>query len=102
MIRQAFPTRAIALILAIGLIDLVTTAWLHANGLIVEMNPLMRCVIDRSEWLFILIKGMTLVAGWLMLARYAKSNVKFVRVACLCGSLAYLSIWLIWFMRGSG
>jgi hypothetical protein len=102
MIRQVFPSRAIALIILIGLIDLISTAWLHASGQIVEMNPLMRGIIDRSEWLFILVKGMTLVFGWLILVRYARINLVFVRRACLLGSAAYLSVWLVWFLHGGG
>ncbi|MHB8636656.1 MAG: DUF5658 family protein [Fimbriimonadaceae bacterium] len=102
MIRQAFPTRAIALILFIGVIDLITTAFLHANGLIVEMNPLMRGVINRSEWLFVLVKGMTLAVGWVMLVHYARFNVNFVRRACILGSAAYIVVWLVWFLHGAG
>ena len=102
MIRQVFPTRAIGLILLIGLVDLVATALLHANGLIVEMNPLMRGVINRSEWLFVAVKGMTLALGWLMLVYYARTNVNFVRRACIFGSAAYITVWLVWFLQGTG
>jgi hypothetical protein len=102
MIRQVFPTRAIGLILFIGMIDLVTTALLHANGLIVEMNPLMRGVINRSEWLFVLVKGLTLAVGWLMLVYYARTNINFVRRACIFGSAAYVMVWLVWFLHGAG
>lgn len=101
MIRQAFPTRAIGLILLIGIIDLITTAVLHANGLIVEMNPLMRGFINRSEWLFVAVKGMTLLVGWAMLAYYSKANINFVRRACIYGSAAYVLVWLVWFIHGS-
>ena len=98
LIRQVFPTRAIGLILLIGLVDLVATALLHSKGLIVEMNPLMRGIIDRSEWLFVVVKGMTLLAGWVVFAHYARTNVRFVRRACLLGSAAYLTVWLAWFL----
>lgn len=101
MIRQAFPTRAIGLILLIGIIDLISTAVLHANGMIVEMNPLMRGFINRSEWLFVAVKGFTLVVGWFMLAYYSRANINFVRRACIFGSLAYLGVWLVWFVHGS-
>jgi hypothetical protein len=62
----------------------------------------MRGIIDQSEWLFVLVKGMTLIAGWLMLVRYARINKVFVRRACLLGSVAYMGIWLIWFIHGPG
>ena len=102
MIRQVFPTRAIGLILLIGLVDLITTALLHAHGMIVEMNPLMRGVINRSEWLFVVVKGLTLAVGWLMLVYYARTNVIFVRCACIFGSAAYITVWLVWYLHGAG
>jgi membrane-bound metal-dependent hydrolase YbcI (DUF457 family) len=98
--RAFFPTRSLILLLTIGLIDLITTAVLHAKGLIVEMNPLMRVLIDRSEWLFALAKLLTLVVAWVVLARYAKNNIAFVRAVCKYGSLAYIAVWTIWFIAG--
>ncbi len=77
--------------------DLVTTAVLHSHGKIVELNPLMRIFIDQSEWLFALIKGLTLVGGWAVLSWYARFNLAFVRKASLWGSAAYLSVWCLWF-----
>jgi hypothetical protein len=83
--------------MAIGFLDLIVTAYLHQRGLIVEMNPLMRPLIERSEWLFSLVKGATLVAAWVVMARYAKINLPFVRQACLVGSIVYLIVWTSWF-----
>lgn len=83
--------------MAIGLIDMVTTAVLHAQGQIVELNPIMRVLIEQNEWLFCLGKGLTLVAGWAALASYAKTNLPFVRKAALWGSGAYLAVWMAWF-----
>ncbi|HWA82498.1 MAG TPA: DUF5658 family protein [Fimbriimonadaceae bacterium] len=71
---------------------------MHANGQIVELNPLMRVFIDRSEWLFALVKGLTLIAAWSALAWYAKYNRDFVRKACLIGTFAYLAVWSSWFL----
>jgi hypothetical protein len=82
----------------IGIVDLVSTAWMHANGQIVELNPLMRFFIERSEWLFALVKGLTLVAAWSALAWYCKYNREFVRKACVVGAAAYLMIWMSWFL----
>lgn len=96
-LKEAIPTRAILLFIGIGLADLVVTAVLHAQGQIVELNPLMRVFIEQSEWLFALVKGLTLVAGWLVLAWYAQFNLRFVRQASLWGSAAYVMVWLIWF-----
>lgn len=95
--QAILPSRSIALLMAIGFVDLVVTAWLHQRGLIVELNPLMRPLIERSEWLFSAVKALTLLAAWYAMARYAKVNRAFVRQACLIGSATYLTVWLLWF-----
>ncbi len=100
-IRQAFPTRALMLFLAIGIIDLISTAVLYSKGMITEVNPLMRFFIDRSDWLFVLVKALTLAAGWYALQRYARQNLDFVRKACTYASLAYVAIWVVLFVGHS-
>jgi len=96
--KAVLPTRALLLLMSIGLIDLVATAMLHSRGLIVELNPAMRPFIERSEWLFAFVKGSSLVLAWAAMAWYAKTNLNFVRQACLWGSAAYLGVWLVWFV----
>src|SRR5579862_7289928 len=96
--KLVLPTRALALLMLIGIIDLVSTAWMHANGQIVELNPIMRFFIDRSEWLFAAVKGLTLIGAWAALAWYCKYNRKFVRNACLIGTFAYIFVWSSWFL----
>lgn len=96
--RLVVPTPALSLLLSVGILDLVSTAVMHANGQIVELNPLMRVFIEQSEWLFALVKGITLVAAWVALAWYARQNLKFVRAACLWGTAAYLFVWTTWFL----
>lgn len=98
MTRRLLPTRALALLLAIGLLDLIVTAVLHAHGLIVELNPLMRPLIEESEWLFAAVKGLTLAIAWAAMVYYAQINKDFVRKACLVGSAAYVVIWMSWFL----
>ena len=95
------PTRSLAVLLFIGFADLISTAVLHQRGLIQEMNPVMRIVIDQSEWLFVLVKGLTLVASWFVLAKYAKTNLSFVRNACWMGSGVYVMLWLSWFVAAA-
>lgn len=73
------------------------TAVLHAQGKIVELNPIMRVLIEQSEWLFALAKFTTLFLGWMALRWYANSNLKFVRKASLWGSGAYVTVWCLWF-----
>lgn len=94
---KLLPTRALGLLLGIGFLDLIVTAVLHAQGKIVELNPLMRVFIERGEWLFALVKGLTLGAAWVALALYARQNRLFVRKACIYASAAYVTVWCAWF-----
>lgn len=91
------PCRSLGLLIGVGLLDLVMTAWLHAQGLIVELNPVMRPVIEQGEWLFALVKGGTLIVAWYAMATYARTNRDFVRKACWAGSLVYVTVWCGWF-----
>jgi len=95
--NRIFPVRSLAILLFIGTIDLISTAWLHAHGLIVELNPLMRPLIEHSEWTFALAKGFTLVAAYVVMVRYARNNRAFVARSCTYASIAYLGVWAIWF-----
>lgn len=99
--RELFPSRSVAMLLGIGLVDLIVTAVLHANGMIRELNPFMRYFIEQSEWLFALVKGMTLITAWLALVSYARVNLPFVRRAAFAGSCVYLLIWTVWFLSAS-
>lgn len=86
--------------MCIGVIDLISTAVLHARGEIVELNPVMRPFINHSEWEFAFAKGLTLGIGWVLLRRYAGSSPKFVRNVCLAGCAAYVGIWTVGFLAG--
>ncbi len=96
--RKYFPTKWLFVLMAIGVIDLISTAALHAGGHIQEMNPLMKPIIEQSEWLFVLVKGMTLVLGYLVIMRHAKTHRRFVADVCRYGSIAYLLVWSVWFV----
>lgn len=99
--KQVFPTRALILLMAIGFIDLIVTAVLHSKGLIVELNPVMKPIIEQSEWLFAAVKGLTLLLAWAIMVRYFETHRDFIRRAAITGSCAYLTIWTIWFIAGS-
>lgn len=99
--RQVFPTRWLVVLIGIGFLDLFVTAVLHANGAIVELNPLMRPLIEQSEWLFATVKATTLFAAWVVLAWYAKQNLSFVRKTCCISAAAYFAIWCCWFFATS-
>lgn len=96
-----FPTRTLALLLAIGFVDLVSTALLHSRGVITELNPVMRPLIEHGEWLFALVKGGTLVLAWEVMRRQCPANLAFVRRSCLVGSGLYILIWSSWFTAAS-
>ena len=99
--KKLWPTKALILLVAIGLIDLVVTAVLHAQGLIVELNPLMRPLIERSEWLFAAVKFATIFFAWAAMVSYAPKNLRFVRNVCLLGSVAYIVVWCTWFFSAA-
>ena len=102
--KAILPTRALALLIGIGFIDLIVTAVLHDRNLITEMNPLRRIFITRSELLFAFVKGSTLVAAWWLMARYAmrsEQNLAFVRKCSLVGSATYMFVWTSWFLIGT-
>lgn len=87
--------------MGIGFLDLISTAILHAQGKIIELNPVMRPLIQHSEWTFVLVKGATLVGCWAMMVWYWPQNNQFVRKACLVGSAVYFALWLGWFLVGT-
>jgi len=61
----------------------------------------MKPLIERDEWLFVLVKGMTLVLAAAGLIWYGQKNREFVRRACLMGSAAYLLVFVAWFIKGA-
>ena len=98
--RAILPTRAIGLLMFIGFADLFATAIMHEMGMITELNPLMKPLIEQSELLFSAVKAMTLILAWWMMARHAQKNLAFVRRAALAGSFTYLFVWVTWFLVG--
>lgn len=89
------------LLVTVATIDLIATAILHANGLIVEQNPLMRPLIERSEWLFAGVKALTIVGVYVVMRKYGQANRDFVRKAALIGTGAYVLLWSAWFATGT-
>ena len=100
-IQKLFPVPAIAALMAIGFIDLISTAVLHSHGLITELNPLMKPLIETSEWLFVAVKGATLVLAWLLMLKTVPSQRAFVNRAAWIGCALYASIWTVWFFAAS-
>ena len=96
-LRFFFPDPYLMGLMLIGFADLISTAVLHANGLIVEMNPLLRPIIERSEWLFALVKGATLLVAYIAMIMYAKHRPEFVQKASRLGIVMYIGIYIVWF-----
>ncbi len=80
------------MLLAIGLLDLIATVFLHAQGKIEELNPVMAPLLAGGEWQFAAVKAATLGLAWILLVHQAKSAPKQVRRACLFGCGAYLAL----------
>ena len=68
--------------------------------MMVELNPIMRYFLLQSEWTFALVKAVTLLGAWGVLAWYARQNREFVRMACTWGSVGYVALWTMWFTAG--
>jgi len=98
--KLLFPTKGVVALVIIAIVDLITTAALHRQGMIVEMNPLMNVFITKSEWMFAFVKGMTIGAGWTALVWYAQQNKPFVAKVAAYGAVAYLMLWSSWFFYG--
>ena len=80
----------------VGLADLVSTVALYSAGLVVELNPLMRPLLDRSPALFALVKLATLAAVFVALQWHRPKDERFVRKAAAYGTAAYVTLWAVW------
>ncbi len=95
------PAVETVLLMGIGLADLVSTVVLYQLGLIVELNPIMRPLLDRSAALFTVVKLLTLVAAYVTLQLYRARDEAFCRQAAKWGAIAYAVVWLSWFTVGN-
>lgn len=90
------PPRELVLLMAVGLADLISTAVLYSLGLIAELNPLMRPLLETSPLLFCGVKLLTLAIAYAALQHYRKTDEGFVRRSSLYGTFAYVGIWVVW------
>jgi hypothetical protein len=88
------------LLLAIGLIDLVTTILLVETGLCRELNPLMAPLLNQHWLVFALVKSLTLVVAFAAGEWYRKRDERFVKLAMSAGAITYLVVWVFWFVSG--
>ncbi len=98
LFRRPFPETL--WLIGVGLADLVSTVVLWQLGLIVELNPIMRPLLERSVWLFSGVKILTLVAAYVVLQVYRTRDEQFCRLAAKWGAVAYVVVWVVWFTAG--
>jgi hypothetical protein len=87
------PPIELVLLMAVGVIDLLSTVILYCMGLVVELNPLMRPLLEASPWLFSIVKLATLFVAYVAMQAYRKHDETFVRRAALGGATAYIIVW---------
>jgi hypothetical protein len=87
-----------AVLLALGLADLLTTLFWLATGQAVEVNPIMAAILRLGVWPFVLTKVGTLVAYVGVLEWYRRRrNPVFARVAGNITLIGYIAIYAISF-----
>jgi hypothetical protein len=84
--------------MVIGLLDLVSTAVLYSLGLIVELNPLMSPLLETHPLVFAVVKLATLGAAFAAMQWYRRIDERFVHRIASAASVAYVSIWTVWFL----
>jgi len=92
--RRSLPLAA-AMLAALSLADLVTSALLFAGGYAVEANPLLRAAIPAIGLggVLVLKAGITMVFLAIVLSLGRRSSRAFVRMVWVtCG--AYAGVWL--------
>lgn len=94
------PTKPMAVLASIALVDLVVTAFLYQTGWIVELNPLMRPLLEHSTWVFALVKFSIVAVAYFVLQWYRRIDEEFVNRIATAGSLAYIALWTTWFLSG--
>jgi hypothetical protein len=86
------------LLLAVGLVDLLTTLFWLGTGRAIEVNPIMAAVLDTGVPLFVLVKLATLGAYIAVMEWYRRRrNPAFAEVVGNFTVLAYLGIYAISF-----
>jgi len=101
VVQLVKPPREVVFLMAVGIVDLLTTVVLYCLGFVEEINPLMRPIIEKSPALFTCIKLSTLVAAYFAMVWYSKVDEKFVRRAAWLGGWTYVVVWLVFTSLGA-
>ena len=95
--RRFFILPANLVLLAVGLVDLLTTlVWVQA-GLAIEVNPIMAALLRVGVPAFVGVKLLTLAAYVLTMEWYRRRNEPFVRRVGLATVVAYTGIYAVSF-----
>jgi hypothetical protein len=85
-------------VLAIGLLDLVTTLFWLATGQVIEVNPVMAAVLQAGVAVFILVKVVTLGAYVAVMEWYRRNrSYVFAQTVGNITVLAYVGIYAVSF-----
>lgn len=87
-------TRGSQAIIAICLLDMVTTLILVKNGLATEFNPIMQVFLSISPFAFVLAKLISFVPFVVAIEVYKRYNPRFTSCASRIAVIAYLFIYV--------
>jgi hypothetical protein len=94
-VLKAKPPRELVFLMAVGLLDLLSTVILYCLGYVQELNPLMRPLLEHSPITFTLVKLGTLALAFVGMQLYAHIDERFVRTAAKYGVIAYVALWTV-------
>ena len=96
LVRLILPANALVVVL--GLVDLITTVIWARAGLAVEFNPVMSFVLKAGIPTFVLVKVATLGAYLVVVEWYRRNrSERFARATGLATLVAYLSLYVVSF-----
>lgn len=83
------------ILIGICVLDMLATLYLICNHLATEQNPIMAFFINKSPWLFALVKLANIFALVVALEIYYKKNPKIARFALRWSIGLYLGLYTI-------
>lgn len=96
-----FATPGVVVLSVLALTDMVTTLYWSASGRMVELNPLMRPLLETSPAAFAIAKLATVAALLAAVAVSYQGREQFCRTATAWGAGAYALIWSAWTALGN-
>ena len=92
-------SRESIIILAVCMLDLLSTVWLLSAGLATEANPLMAHLLDRSLALFCGVKMGTVFCLIALTEWYRKQHPIFVRSVMRFAIAGYLALYTVLLLK---